>query len=85
MLAVFYQCSGFNKDLFLNTVLLPASLLSIVAGTWAMDRKQAEEEDRRRRAEAISGRAPDGGAKGAGAGAQTARRRPKKKKKTRQA
>ena len=35
----------YTTRFFLNTVLLPASLLSIVAGTWAMDRKTPEEED----------------------------------------
>ena len=35
----------YSARFFLNTVLLPASLLSIVAGTWAMDRKKPEEED----------------------------------------
>ena len=36
----------YSARFFLNTVVLPASLLSIVAGTWAMDRKQAEGEER---------------------------------------
>ena len=37
----------YTARFFLNTVVLPASLLSIVAGTWAMDRKQTEEGEER--------------------------------------
>eukprot|EP01045_Picozoa_sp_COSAG04_P002900 COSAG04_NODE_110_length_25928_cov_18.966782_31_plen_88_part_00 len=46
------MCSDRHRDpnttrFFLNTVLLPASLLSLVAGTWAMDRKKPDGEDER--------------------------------------